>query len=608
MRETFRWRSSFFVFLLSTLIFSGAGLALATQENEGGKEAVDNDELNQEAIRILTSRCYNCHGGSSVNAGVDVLEPDSLFANRGKDNEPNFLVIPGAASKSILWRLIEEKIMPEEASKEAAEMTDEERETIRKWIDAGAQYPVRRSAVRVSREKLFGAATRFLEQFKPAERGHYRFFTFDHLSANVEVSEQSLRYHRAALAKVLNSLVYKSSTPVQLLEVPDTSETLYAVDLRQLEWTKDNQWRAISDQNPYGVSLEYAANAELRKAYIKLGEALGGESQPIIRGDWFVVYGTQHPLYTKLLDLPPSLEAFQERLGVDFKKNFVDGKVARAGFAKSGVSRQNRLIERHEGKSGYVWLSYDFKPRRAQGDLIEFPLGPEFPNNPFFRQSFMHDGGELIFRLPNGLQGYMLVYGDGSRLDGDAPTEIVFDSSGVTGTMAIRNGISCMNCHSRGMISGFRDDVRAGLGVGGDALKFVERIYPTQAEMNVLIEADRQAFMTAERAITSPYLQPQDKAEPVGKVAVQYYKTVTFEAALCELGMSDGQQLRSIIAGNSELQGMGFGRFEQQPPSNIQRIAWESGRDLSRWQRLYQAVERGSMPLKAKDLLVEEGR
>ncbi|WP_436425189.1 hypothetical protein, partial [Enterococcus faecium] len=78
-------------------------------------------------------------------------------------------------------------------------------------------------------------------------------------------------------------------------------------------------------------------------------------------------------------------------------RNFV---AQRAAFQRSGVSQNNRLIERHPSRSGFFWTSYDFAGNRDRQSLFSFPLGPNGPN------AFHHDGGETIFSLPNGFQAY----------------------------------------------------------------------------------------------------------------------------------------------------------------------------------------------------------
>ena len=71
----------------------------------------------------------------------------------------------------------------------------------------------------------------------------------------------------------------------------------------------------------------------------------------------------------------------------------------------------------------------------------------------------------MIFTLPNGLQGYYLANGKGERID-SAPTAIVTDKNASDQT--VRNGLSCMRCHERGMLT-FTDVVRPTLQKLGNA-------------------------------------------------------------------------------------------------------------------------------------------
>src|SRR5438270_690504 len=138
-----------------------------------------------------------------------------------------------------------------------------------------------------------------------------------------------------------------------------------------------------------------------------------------------------------------------------------------ARSATSGVSSQNRLVDRHPALYGAYWKSYDFKHNEGKGNLFRFPLGPAFGDNPFPNQAFEHAGGEIIFNLPNGLQGYLLVDAKGRRID-VGPADVVADSLRTSGTTEVANGLSCMACHDQGMRK-FKDTVRAGLGVAGSA-------------------------------------------------------------------------------------------------------------------------------------------
>ncbi len=558
-----------------------------------------NAELAKQAMAILQSRCYRCHGGTSTSAGLNVLSADSLFGARGTEEATHAFVVKGASDKSLLWEAVESKFMPLDDSDEANAMTDDERATLKKWIDAGADFPLREITKVIDNEVSFRAVLKYLYKKPFEDRNQYRFLSLANLHNNADVSLQDLRYSRAALAKVLNSLIFKKRATIDLEAVPDTEEAIFAIDLRNLDWDRNQNWQFILDHYPYGVQFEFSENRSLRDAYNEVRQKSGTE-QPILRADWFIVYATQHPLYTRLMELPDTLDGLEQRLGVDFEANIRNAKIMRAGFARSGVSQQNRLIERHEGNNGYVWISYDFKPRRARSDLARFPLGPKFAGNPFGKNAFEHDGGELIFRLPNGLQGYMLVLADGKRLDGPAPADIVFDASGVTGSTAILNGISCMNCHARGMIIGFRDDVRDSHAVGGPAQAFLEKIYPEHDRMSSAIEADRDSYVQTENKLIGKYLQKEDSGEPVGKVALRYFTNVDVRSAALELGLSDPKALQTAIATNRDLSGLGLGRFTQQPPSSIQRVVWESVEQLSYWQEIVTLVQPGAMPIAPK--------
>jgi serine/threonine-protein kinase len=81
----------------------------------------------------------------------------------------------------------------------------------------------------------------------------------------------------------------------------------------------------------------------------------------------------------------------------------------------SGISRNNRLLERHDAVHGAYWRTYDFDavPQNLverqnllpdRRNLFAYPLGPGIGEN-----LFQHAGGEIIFNLPNGLHGYMLI-------------------------------------------------------------------------------------------------------------------------------------------------------------------------------------------------------
>src|SRR5262249_15929206 len=172
----------------------------------------------------------------------------------------------------------------------------------------------------------------------------------------------------------------------------------------------------VSKHYPYGLKLDGQRDEQTRSVATEVYR-LSGIDLPVLRADWLVATATRPPLYHTILDLPDTDAKLEQLLPVDPTETFLRDKLARAGFAKSGVSSQNRLIERHEAAYGAYWKSFYFKTNYGTGNLFRFPLGPAFKDNPFADQAFVHAGGELIFHLPNGLQGYLLVDAKGKRID-----------------------------------------------------------------------------------------------------------------------------------------------------------------------------------------------
>ena len=156
---------------------------------------------------------------------------------------------------------------------------------------------------------------------------------------------------------------------------------------------------------------------------------------PIVRADWFIATASRAPLYYDVLQLPASLTEVEKLLRVDAIQDIQQERVARLAFNGSGVSRFNRILERHDSAHGMYWRTYDFDEPpanlgdRLNGNLVPdprnvfaFPLGPaglaEYP--------FKHAGGEAIFALPNGLHAYYIANANNNRLD-KAPMAIVSD-------------------------------------------------------------------------------------------------------------------------------------------------------------------------------------
>ena len=109
---------------------------------------------------------------------------------------------------------------------------------------------------------------------------------------------------------------------------------------------------------------------------------------------------------------------------------------------------------------------------------------------------FTHDGGEVIFNLPNGLQGYYLANASGFRLDA-APINIV--SNPAASDPTVRNGLSCFGCHTEGMKT-FEDQVRSVIESNAtpayDKAQAL-RLYVEQSEMDARLGEDMDRYRVA---------------------------------------------------------------------------------------------------------------
>jgi hypothetical protein len=88
-----------------------------------------------EALRLLQTRCLDCHGGKRTRGGFDLTSREALL--RGGDSGP--AVVPGDAKSSRLYRMvlhIEKPGMPQGRDK----LSDAETALLAAWIDAGAPY------------------------------------------------------------------------------------------------------------------------------------------------------------------------------------------------------------------------------------------------------------------------------------------------------------------------------------------------------------------------------------------------------------------------------------------------------------------------------------
>lgn len=570
---------------------------LTSKQGLGGDEPTETKLADKVAI-ILERNCLHCHRGdsSASRAKFDVRSVASMIEAG--------VVVAGEPESSLVWELAHRGTMPPRSQGQLSRLTPADAQAVAGWIAAGAHdFPISSQREFISLQQTLATILADLQALPDqGARSRQRYFSLVEASNNPAVSDDALRMQRAALSKALNSLSWQREIVVP--RAINASKTLYAVDIEELGWTRDH-WIAVRVRYPYAIGFQNLADpslAELESEIVRLS----GDGEPLyrVRADWFVSTALQPELYHALLydlTLPELIERHEDieqpsnpkqmtaadlerHLQIDLVANLKRGgeHAIRSGFTASGVSGQNRLLERHRSKYGAYWKSYDFKADNRRSILTQFPLGPNFPNHPQPQLVFEHDGGEVIFHLPNGLQGYLLVDGADRRINA-GPLEVVSDVLKTSGTPAIVTGVSCFACHKLGMISAPPDEIRQSARVFDRARDHVRQLYATTDVFERAIDSDSQQFVNALESTVGPILQVgsdsrrsvSDFPEPVFEVVRPYLQDeLNLAAIAAELHEPNTERLRVRIEANDVLLRAGLGVLLL-PDGHIKRAYWE---------------------------------
>lgn len=563
--------------VVPTILFLFAGFPCASAD----------EELTARARRILEESCYQCHGVDHNFEDLDVLDGDTMLRSRGSGSEGSLkkpFVTPGKPELSKIWEPIADGSMPPEG-----ELSASDKATIREWIEQGAQFKkvTREERPFVSEDIMLTAILADVRAlYDSGDPGFTRYFVLANLHNNPGVNSEQLTLTRAALSKAINSLSREPSIVLPRV-LPNTHDTVYAVDLRDLGWDADLKphrvnegWNRVLKIYPYCVQPTEIAEFRKYQQITKYFANTFIDAACYIRADWFIEAATRPPLYESLLELPDNLDELASSLGIDIRDNIVRGNIDRGAVLKSGVSAQNRLVDRHDlARGAPFWVSYDFAANAGRSNVTRFPLGPRIEDKNYRYKynsfAFKEDGSEIIWELDNGLHGYMIVDGKGQRID-RAPASIVWNKALANGNPEVINGATCMGCHMKG-IRDFSDVLLSGHAVrDADAMEQILTVVRSRNEMDRLIERDRSRYLQQlERAI-GPFLKiggDKDKdisrfPEPVSKVIAKYNQPLTITDVACELGLQDAARLTTSGLGK-----LGLGVLES-TDGEIQRTFW----------------------------------
>ncbi|HYX36339.1 MAG TPA: c-type cytochrome domain-containing protein [Oligoflexus sp.] len=494
------------------------------QSNDQTGTPVQNADLQAAALAILDKACVSCHSATNIQGNFGSLDNVEAMIASGR------YLVAGSPERSLIYT----KLAPVGNMPPSGTLKPEEVATIKNWISGLKAVQV----VPLKDTQVLDIIQKDLQLNVPvADQNQIRYFSF-HVANNVGQNEAAIDSMRKAFVKVINSL---STSPVLVKPVAvDAKKLIYRVRLDEMGIPVQVFDSVMSDFYPFSQQF---VNTVSDAAIIQAAQndqamrSQTGTANYLVRADWFIATATLPVPYERLLQLGSTQAELDAQLGVDIVANLNANRVIRAGFKNSGVSSQNRMIERHSQRNGLsYWISYDFARLDDIENIFSNPLGPVGISQ---TKAFQHDGGEIIFQLANGMLGYRLVNNAGVILD-KGPTSIVKQNDAPSQFLsAIVNGVSCMNCHGAGLLYK-KDEIRAFAqanitSFSQEEAQRILNLYPEEKTFKDAMDRDNAFHFNA---LTQLGIDPK-KPDPVNQAFRFFNRSLSKNDVKEELGISD---------------------------------------------------------------------
>lgn len=484
--------------------------------------------LRAQVETVLSRSCGECHGTDGIQAaGMNYIDDlDQLIAT-GK-------IVAGDSLNSAVIRRILDGSMPPRDSGALPPTGDEVlqiSEFINGLVPAASEAPeqpelnlIPCEAGLVTFDDVFEAAQADLLAQDADDRRFIRYLGLSNRH-NASACSEDLQPERWAMFKLINSLSNQSL--IRLPVAIDERQLLFRLDIRDYGWARpieglglsfEDGWEAIVSTSPYAVEFEGPeADLVARETETRV---------PFLFSNALVAAASSGPVYYGLVEAGDSLDELLDNQRVDVQRDLDRGRAIRAGTSRSAISRQNRVVQRHDsGFGGAVWQSFDFGSEDSDADMFTDPLG------------FQPGETEVIFTLSNGLHGYASFDENGQALE---ESSILFDT--FLDDFSVRSAVSCMTCHSRGMLQ-VRDEVRPFVeanpfSFSADDFQAVGELYPSEEALDAIVESDRAQYLASLAAAEVPGNVP----DPVSSSFTRFTGNLTLSDIAGDLAVT-AQQL-----------------------------------------------------------------
>lgn len=324
---------------------------------------------------------------------------------------------------------------------------------------------------------------------------------------------------RAEFVKVFSFWSNSLSREAELVKPRRIGDTLLAVVLDEFGWS-DETWEKLQETDPYfhvrlniSVGGDYlffhrggsygsytlaagwyretatakAIQVSALAPWLPAKEArelslLTLSACPIVRADWWLYQTAQQQDrkgtgYYDWLGLGKKEADFQKLIGADVEASKRVKKEIAAVVARSGVTLNNRAIERLQAITGGYWRTSDYATSKDKQNTLRLLDGSTEPP--------AGDASEQYGTLPNGLFAFWLQNAKGERVD-VAPDFIASDGQAPDTDRRVHVGLSCVRCHAEG-IRPIRDWMRE---VYRDNLRLVSPDYAKLKRLRQLYLSD----------------------------------------------------------------------------------------------------------------------
>jgi len=514
-------------------------------------------ELDQAIVEnILESNCGYCHGPNltqeTAKAGMNYIDDIAQLVKTGK-------IVPlDSAGSRVVQRMVKGEMPPIGSGYPAVTTADIDK--VASYIDNPRYWPDATAVSCADKNQLYTFDDLYVDindDLNDADNKDipfYRYISLGNRFTSGVCADGGLDRDRDGLVKMMNMLSIRAAKGDVVPVNPD--ETLYRIDLRDFDWDRaitvegnnfTDVWEAIADANPYAVEFvgDDADDAKLDTE----------TAFPVMFADQMMDVAVIGNLYYAIIDVDvtqPLATFISDKLEINVDEDIANEDALRAGTTKSRISRQDRLVERHDIgiRDGAFWQSFDFEDN-ANESIFE---------NPF---DFTPGGTEAIFTLPNGMLGFIIA---------DANDNIVEDSNILLDTnqnnFKAITSVSCSNCHATGFIP-VVDEVRdiaianaRDIGLNRDQVEQLEGIYLAPDAFARQVKSDSEGFY--QRALQRVDL-PIQGGDPVSSVFLRFDQDMTLADAAGDLGVTpdvlDGElgALNPVLAvlGTSKLRPKG---------------------------------------------------